>query len=211
MPIVSAVFYYFCNTKLLLAGNWENGNRVLHKKYGMSALHAAVRSLLEEENLPVKTVELGKAVVNADISSVQKDNIKNKLIQQGFELLDDRKTIICGQIKNAVIEFVHYQEDNININLSDFIVSKLHQDYSSLSKLFSEEEHTTIEKYFIAQKIEKIKELLSYGELTLNEIAFKLNYSSSAYLSSQFKSVTGMTPSQYKSSANKNRKPLDSI
>ena len=172
---------------------------------------AAVRSLLEEENLPVKTVELGKAVVNADVSSNQKDNIKNKLIQQGFELLDDRKTIICGQIKNAVIEFVHYQEDNMNINLSDFIVSKLHQDYSSLSKLFSEEEHTTIEKYFIAQKIEKIKELLSYGELTLNEIAFKLNYSSSAYLSSQFKSVTGMTPSQYKSSANKNRKPLDSI
>ena len=172
---------------------------------------AAVEKLLKKENFAVQSVELGKAVILGNIDKEQKRVLADGLKELGFELLDDRKTRIIEEIKTAVIEFVHYQENNLNINLSDFIVSKLHQDYTALSKLFSDNEQTTIEKYFIAQKVEKVKELLSYGELTLNEIAFKLNYSSSAYLSAQFKQVTGMTHSQYKSSDLQNRRTLDSI
>ncbi|MBR1774318.1 MAG: helix-turn-helix transcriptional regulator [Bacteroidales bacterium] len=172
---------------------------------------AAVDNFLKSNNFNVLSVELGKAVIDKEINSKEKDIIAKGLTDLGFELLDDRKTKTVERIKNAVVEFVHYQEDNLNQNLSDYIVSKLHSDYSSLSKMFSEQENITIEKYFIAQKTEKVKELLSYGELTLNEIAFKLNYSSAAYLSAQFKQVTGMTPSQYKASKSKDRKFLDSI
>ena len=172
---------------------------------------AAVDNFLKSNNFNVLSVELGKAVIDKEINPVDKDIIAKGLKDLGFELMDGKKSRTVEQIKNCVIEFVHYQEGNLNQNLSDYIVSKLHSDYSSLSKMFSEQENITIEKYFIAQKTEKVKELLSYGELTLNEIAFKLNYSSPAYLSAQFKQVTGMTPSQYKASKSKDRKFLDSI
>ncbi len=171
----------------------------------------AVDNLLKQNGIDIVKIELGKAEIKGSLSKEQKRLLQKELNDLGFELLDDKITRRVEQIKNAIIDFVHYQSNNVNMNLSDYIVSKLHQDYFSLSKIFSENESTTIEKYFILQKIERIKELLSYNELTLNEIALEMNYSSAAYLSTQFKQITGMTPSQYKLSETKNRKCLDSI
>lgn len=172
---------------------------------------SAVDNLLKQNGIEIVNIELGKAEIKGSLSKEQKRLLQKELYDLGFELLDDKITRRVEQIKNAIIDFVHYQSNNVNMNLSDYIVSKLHQDYFSLSKIFSENENTTIEKYFILQKIERIKELLSYNELTLNEIALEMNYSSAAYLSTQFKQITGMTPSQYKLSETKNRKSLDSI
>ena len=171
----------------------------------------AVDNLLKQNGIDIVNIELGKAEIKGSLSKEQKRLLQKELNDLGFELLDDKITRRVEQIKNAIIDFVHYQSSNVNMNLSDYIVSKLHQDYFSLSKIFSENESTTIEKYFILQKIERIKELLSYNELTLNEIALEMNYSSAAYLSTQFKQITGMTPSQYKLCETKNRKCLDSI
>ena len=133
------------------------------------------------------------------------------LVLLGFELIDDKKSRIIEKIKNIIIELVHHQNNDAKTNLSDVLSSQLHHDYNYLSNLFSEIEGTTIEKYFIAQKIEKVKELLVYDELSLSEIAFRLNYSSVAYLSNQFKKVTGLTPSYYKQIRDDKRKPLDKV
>ncbi|KKX47548.1 AraC family transcriptional reguator [Sphingobacterium sp. IITKGP-BTPF85] len=129
----------------------------------------------------------------------------------GFEVIDDKKCRIIERIKNIIIELVHNRDSDIKTNLSDVLSNKLHHDYNYLSNLFSEVEGTTIEKYFIAQKIEKVKELLVYDELSLSEIAFRLNYSSVAYLSNQFKKVTGLTPSHFKQIKEDKRKPLDEV
>ncbi|MGP1515530.1 MAG: helix-turn-helix domain-containing protein [Bacteroidales bacterium] len=170
-----------------------------------------VNKCLTKQHLTIISIELGKAVVKEYLSNTKKNIIAKELELLGFELLSNKKTKIIERIKNVVIAFVHYQKNNLHQNLSDYIAYSLHQEYSYLSKIFSEHENSTIEQYFIAQKIEKVKELLSYGELTLNEIAYSLNYSSSAYLSTQFKQITGMTPSKYKTMTHKNRKSLDAI
>ena len=158
-----------------------------------------------------KSVFLGEVELERDLSEREKQTINNRLHSFGFELIDDRKSQLIGQIKSAIIELVHYQDDNLKTNLSDFLSDKLHHDYSYLSTLFSEVEGTTIEKYFIAQKIEKVKELLVYDELSISEIAFRMNYSSVAHLSNQFKKVTGLTPSHFKSIKTNRRKPLDEV
>ncbi|QEK52854.1 helix-turn-helix transcriptional regulator [Pedobacter aquae] len=116
----------------------------------------------------------------------------------GFEIIDDKKSKLIDAIKTQIIELIHHQKEALHINLSDFLSRQLKHDYSYLSNLFSEKEGITIEKYFITQKIEKVKELLIYDELSLSEIAYQLNYSSVAHLSSQFKKVTGLTPSFFK-------------
>ena len=158
-----------------------------------------------------KNVLLGEVELERDLSEREKETIDNRLRTFGFELIDDRKSQLIGQIKSAIIELVHYQDDNLKTNLSDFLSDKLHHDYSYLSTLFSEVEGTTVEKYFIAQKIEKVKELLVYDELSISEIAFRMNYSSVAHLSNQFKKVTGLTPSHFKSIKTNRRKPLDEV
>lgn len=170
-----------------------------------------VQSQLEQLGLHPVSVELGVAVLPDRITEETYRKVKATLEPLGFELIDDRKSQIIERIKNAVIELVHYKEDGLTVNLSDYLSSKLNRDYSSLSKLFSEITNTTIEKYFIAQKIERAKELLVYGELTLNEIADQLNYSSAAYLSAQFKSVTGLTPTHFKKIKENKRRPLDQV
>lgn len=170
-----------------------------------------VKNLLEQLGLHPVSVELGVAVLPGKITEETYRNVKVALEPLGFELIDDRKSQIIERIKNTVIELVHYKEDGLTVNLSDYLASKLNRDYSSLSKLFSEVTNTTIEKYFIAQKIERAKELLVYGELTLNEIADLLNYSSAAYLSAQFKSVTGLTPTHFKKIKENKRRPLDQV
>ena len=129
----------------------------------------------------------------------------------GFDIIDDKKIRLIEQIKTIIIDLVHHQDNVTKTNLSDVLSSKLFHDYNYLSNLFSEVEGTTIEKYFIAQKIEKVKELLVYDELSLSEIAFRLNYSSVAYLSNQFKKVTGLSPSHFKNIREDRRKPLDEV
>jgi len=157
-------------------------------------------------NLKLGEVELGRELIDSE-----KLIINNHLLTFGFELIDDKKSRIIEKIKNVIVNLVHYQDNNIKSNLSDVLSSSLQHDYNYLSNLFSEVEGTTIEKYLIAQKIEKVKELLVYDELSLSEIAFRLNYSSVAYLSNQFKKVTGLTPSHFKQIKEDKRKPLDKV
>lgn len=171
----------------------------------------AVRSQLEDLGLHPVSVELGIVVLPGKLTEESYRAIKASLEPLGFELLDDKKSQLTEQIKDAIIQLVHYSDSNLKVNLSDYLVEKFHRDYGTMSKLFSETTQTTIEKYFIAQKIERAKELLVYGELSLNEIADQLNYSSAAYLSAQFKSVTGLTPSYFRKIKENKRKPLDKV
>ncbi|WP_294589353.1 AraC family transcriptional regulator [uncultured Bacteroides sp.] len=170
-----------------------------------------VKNQLEQLGLQPVSVELGIAILPSKITDEVYHAVKVSLEPFGFELIDDKKSQIIEQIKDAIIELVHYNDNDLKVNLSDYLTTKLNRDYSSLSKLFSEVTNTTIEKYLIAQKIERAKELLVYGELSLNEIADKLNYSSAAYLSAQFKSITGLTPSYFKKIKENKRKPLDEV
>lgn len=156
-------------------------------------------------------VELGKAIVAEQLTPEDVAKIKHSLEAIGFELIDDRSTRIVERIKTAIIELINHKDGNLKENLSDYLAGICHSDYSALSKLFSEVTCTTIEKYWIAQKIEKVKELLMYNELSLSEIALKLNYSSTAHLSAQFKAITGMTPTQFKKCKKNLRKPLDQV
>ena len=142
----------------------------------------------------------------------QKNKIKSALETEGFVVLDDQKSKLVDEIKRHIIELVHYGNlDEMDKTLSAHLSGKLHKDYHYLSSLFSSVENTTIEQYFILQKIEKVKEWLVYDEFTLSEMAFKLGYSSVAHLSGQFKKVTGFTPSQFKQLKDHHRKPLDKI
>lgn len=170
-----------------------------------------VENELEKLGLHANKVELGEVELEKDLSAEEKDKLDTTLTDFGFELIDDRKGRIIEKIKNVIIGMVHHQDSESKTNLSDVLSRELHHDYNYLSNLFSEVEGTTIEKYFIAQKIEKVKELLVYDELSLSEIAFQLNYSSVAYLSNQFKKVTGLTPSHFKQIGENKRKPLDKV
>lgn len=171
----------------------------------------AVHHALEKSGLHPQAVELGEVTITEEPDEDMKTKISQSLHSLGFELIDDRKHRMTERIKTIIVELVHYPDQQLKINLSDHISAKLHLDYNYLSNLFSEAEGTTIEKYFIAQKIEKVKELLNYDELSINEIASALNYSSAAYLSSQFKAITGITPSQFKNLKYKNRMSLDKV
>lgn len=170
-----------------------------------------VKDLLVRLDIPIQSIKLGEVTLDKGIDEKKKEQVSNELEAVGFYLIDDKKSRLIEQIKTLVIELVHYNSNNLKINLSDYISEKLHHDYNYISNLFSEVEGTTIEKYFITQKIERVKELLVYDELTLNEIADQLNYSSTAHLSAQFKKVTGFTPSYFKKIKENKRKPLDEV
>ncbi len=171
-----------------------------------------VASVLKETGLNVQSLQLGKVVVDGTFSKEQLDIFRRSLATEGFELLDDQRSKLIEQIKNEIVNLVHYSElDERRENLSDILVGKLHKDYNYLSNLFSSVENTTIEQYFILQKIEKVKELLVYDELSLSQIAFKLGYSSVGYLSNQFKKITGFTPSGFKKLKDHHRTQLDKI
>lgn len=166
---------------------------------------------LKKAGLAFVSVELGEVMLNKPPAKSQLELLNTALKTLGFELMDDRKTQTIEKIKNAIITLVHHSEQDIKTNLSTYITAQIHQDYSYLSNLFSEVEGTTIEKYFIANKIEKVKELLVYNELTLSEIADQLGYSSVAYLSNQFKKVTGLTPSHFKSLKENKRRNIEEL
>jgi AraC-like DNA-binding protein len=172
----------------------------------------AVENELQKLKLHPLKIELGEVIIKEDVlDKKQKLQLKNNLEQLGFELLDDKKHKLIEQIKTLIIQSVHYNKEQPSKNYSDFIAENLHHDYSYLSKLFSETEGITIEQFIINQKIEKVKELLVYDEKTLSEIAFETGYSSVAHLSSQFKKVTGLTPTAFKQSGIHHRKTLDEI
>jgi AraC-like DNA-binding protein len=171
-----------------------------------------VTGIFQHAGADIKNVRLGFVETSNDLDSGQINTIRKNLIAEGFELLDDQKTKLIEQIKNEIINLVHYSElDEMKMNLSTHLSNKLHKDYNYLSNLFSSVESTTIEQYFILQKIEKVKELLVYDELSLSEMAYKLGYSSVGHLSAQFKKVTGFTPSHMKKHGPGNRKSLDKI
>lgn len=170
-----------------------------------------VKNELEKLGYHPLSLTLGEVELERDIDDHEKSAINSHLLPFGFELIDNKKSRIIEKIKNIIIELVHHHDNDIKVNLSDVLSDQLNHDYNYLSNLFSEVEGTTIEKYLIAQKIEKVKELLVYDELSLSEIAFRLNYSSVAYLSNQFKKVTGLTPSYFKQIRDKKRKPLDEV
>lgn len=170
-----------------------------------------VENELKKLGFAVGQVQLGEITFNQKVSTENRAAIHEHLFPLGFELIDDKKSRTIAKIKSLVIDMIHHQEDSASMNLSDYLSDHLHQNYNTLSHLFSEVEGTTIEKYVIAQKIEKVKELLVYDELSLSEIALRLHYSSVAYLSNQFKKVTGLSPSHFKKVAEKKRTPLDEV
>ncbi len=166
----------------------------------------------EKLNLTIQELELGKVTVATQLSPKQIEAIRTVLKDNDFELILDKKSQLIDQIKTIIIEKVHYSQNALtSINSSAYIAQELGYDYSYLSNLFSSTEGITIEKYIINQKIEKVKELIAYNEFSLNEIAFKLGYSSVQHLSGQFKKVTGMTPTNYKKHQENKRKPLDEV
>ena len=170
-----------------------------------------VKDELAKLGLHYTSVELGEAEVRENISVKQRDQVRTALLKSGLELMDDKKSVLIQKIKNVIIELVHYSEEPLTINFSEYLSQQLHHDYTYLANLFSEVQGTTIEKFLIAHKIERVKELLVYNELNLTEIAYKLHYSSVAHLSAQFKKVTGLTPSHFKQLKNKRRSMLDNM
>ncbi|MDA6068373.1 AraC family transcriptional regulator [Flavobacterium sp. AC] len=170
-----------------------------------------VENELEKLDLDFTNITLGEVTLAKELNPDKRNALEAALIPLGFEVIDDKKSRIIEKIKNSIIDLVHHQDNDTKSNLSDLLSEKLNHDYNYLSNLFSDVEGTTIEKYFIAQKVEKVKELLVYDELSLSEIALRLNYSSVAYLSNQFKKVTGLTPSHFKQIREEKRKPLDKV
>ena len=170
----------------------------------------AVEQELKKLGIEAK-VGLGEIDTNKDIPKEKLDQFDRSISALGFELLDNSKKQLIEKIKNVIIQHVHHSEEDRKLKFSEIISKALQKDYSYLSGLFSEVEGITIEKYIINQKIEKVKELLIYDQLSLSEIAFRLGYSSVAHLSGQFKKVTGMTPSQFKKMGENRRRPIDQV
>lgn len=170
-----------------------------------------VKEELKKLGLHYIVVDLGAVEIMEDIKGPVWDQLKENLMQSGLELLDDKKSILIEKIKNLIIEMVHYSGELPEVNYSSFIGEKLGYDYTYLANIFSEVQGTTIQQYIIVNKIERVKELLLYDELNLTEISYKLNYSSVAHLSNQFKKVTGLTPSFFKQLKHKKRTPLENV
>jgi YesN/AraC family two-component response regulator len=170
-----------------------------------------VKSELEKAGLQPLSVELGEVEFREELTGGELQQLDTSLRKLGFEIIDDRKARMIEQVKNAIITLIHHSDGKMTLNLSEYISQKLGYEYNYISNLFSDVEGTTIEKYLIAQKVEKVKELLMYDELSLSEIAGRLGYSSVAYLSNQFKKHTGLTTSFYKSLKQNNRKSLDDL
>ena len=170
-----------------------------------------VKEELKRLGLHYITVELGEVEIMEDFSVEQHNQFKVALLKSGLELMDDKKSVLIQKIKNVIIELIHYSEEPLTINFSDYLSNKLNHNYTYLANLFSEVQGTTIEKFIIAHKIERVKELLVYNELNLTEIAYLMHYSSVAHLSAQFKKVTGLTPSHFKQLRDKRLNMLENL
>lgn len=172
---------------------------------------SAVKEELKKLGLHFIVVDLGEVDVMENISRDQRDILKMGLLSAGFELMDDKKSMLIEKIKNVIIEMVHHSNEIIKVNFSIYLSEKLNHDYTYLSNLFSEIQGTTIEQFIISHKIERVKELIIYGEHNITEIAWKMGYSSVAHLSSQFKKMTGLPPSHFKNLKEKRRCPIEEI
>jgi AraC-like DNA-binding protein len=170
-----------------------------------------VKGELKKLGLHFILVDLGEVEVMENISPDQREQLARALLTSGLELMDDKRAILIEKIKNIIIEMVHHSEQVIKINFSSYLSEKLKHDYTYLANLFSEVQGTTIEHFIISHKVERIKELIIYDELNISEIAWKMNYSSVAHLSNQFKKVTGLSPSHFKQLKDKRRSPIEEI
>ena len=170
-----------------------------------------VKAELEKLGINYIYVKIGEAKINGDVHPEQMEQLKVDLKKAGLILMDNKRSVLVEKIKSAIIELVHYSEDQIKVNLSDFLSEKLEYDYTYLANLFSEVKGITIEKFYLPHKIERVKELIVYDELNLSEIAWKMHYSSVAHLSNQFKKYTGLTPTHFKKLKNKRRETLEDV
>ena len=184
----------------------------LYIKYMVSnRCKMAVKEELRKLNLHFILVDLGEIEIMETLSAEQLQLFKIGLISTGLELMDDKKAVLIEKIKNVIVEMVHHSDEVLKVNFSDYLSEKLHHDYTYLANLFSEVQGTTIEQFIISHKIERIKELIIYGELNITEIAWKMNYSSVAHLSNQFKKMTGLSPSHFRNLKDKRRTPIEEI
>jgi AraC-like DNA-binding protein len=170
-----------------------------------------VKSVLKNLGLHFIVVDLGEVELMETMSPELHIQLATALHKAGLELMDDKRAVLIEKIKNVIIEMVHYSDEIIKTNFSDYLSSKLNHDYTYLANLFSEVQGTTIEHFIISHKVERIKELIIYNELTITEIAWKLNYSSVVHLSNQFKKVTGLSPSHFKQMKDKRRSPIEEV
>jgi len=170
-----------------------------------------VKAELEALGFNLISVELGEVEISVLISDEQKQEIDNKLLKYGFQLIDDKNCQIVEKVKTLIVDLIQSKNNALKTNLSDYLVNAISRDYSYISNLFSKIEGTTIEQYHILQKIERVKELLVYDELNLNEIAFQLKYSSASHLSKQFKKVTGLTVTHFRNLKDQKRNPLENL
>jgi AraC-like DNA-binding protein len=170
-----------------------------------------VKDALHNLGLQPVMIDLGMVEIIEELTDIQREKLKKTLLISGLELMDDKKSMLIEKIKNVIIEMVHYSDEMPKVNYSEYISQKLGQDYTHISKVFSEVKGITIEHFIIFHKIEKVKELLLYDELNLTQISYILDYSSVAHLSKQFKKVTGLTPSYFKKLKTKRRNNLDAI
>ncbi len=170
-----------------------------------------VKEELKKIGLHYAVVDLGTVEILENITPEQREQLKKNLLESGLELLDDKRSILIEKIKNVITEMIHYTDELPTTNYSDYISEKLNYDYTYLSNIFSEVKGITLQQYIIIHKIERVKELLLYDELTLTEISYKLHYSSVAHLSNQFKKVTGLSPSFYKQLKQKRQETLENM
>lgn len=171
----------------------------------------AVKDELRNLGLHFIVVDLGEVEIMENITMQQRVTLKANLLHSGLELMDDKRAMLIEKIKTVIIEMVHHSDEVIKVNFSNYLSEKMNHDYTYLSNLFSEVQGMTIEHFIISHKIERIKELIIYGEHNITEIAWKMGYSSVAHLSSQFKKVTGLSPSHFKQLKDKRRSPIEDI
>ena len=184
----------------------------IHIKYMLSARSKMeVKEELKKLKLHFVFVDLGEIELMEELTDEVRDQLRAALLAIGLELMDDKKAMLIDKIKNVIIELVHHTEEQLKVNFSEYLAEKLKHDYTYLANIFSEVQGSTIEHFMIAHKVERIKEFIIYDELNMTEIAYKMNYSSVAHLSHQFKKTTGLTPSQFKNLKDKTRSPLEEI
>jgi AraC-like DNA-binding protein len=184
----------------------------LHIKFMVSlCCKTMIRAILDEHSIAYKSVELGEIELERAITAEQREQLKIALLKSGHELMDDRKAVLIERIKSALIHLVRSPVQQAKVKHSNYLALKLDYDYKYLANLFSEVTGVTIEQFIIAHKIERVKELLLYDELNLTQIAESLSYSSVAHLSSQFKKVTGLTPTYFKQLKHKKRIVLEDV
>ena len=170
-----------------------------------------VKDALNKINLHYIFINLGEVEVMENISKNQREQLKESLQKMGLELMNDKKTILIEKVKDTIVEMIHYADNMIKVNFSDYLSEKLNYDYTYLSNLFSEVQGTNIQSFVVLLKVERVKELITYDELSISEIAYKMNYSSVAHLSNQFKKVTGFSPTYFKHLREKRRQNIEAI